>query len=119
MNLILRIAVVLYLGLGGCTYSSETAPHSEPATIGVPIEYSLDTDCGLRLSLFDLDGSLWMPLDVDPAEMNRTPAGFYGPHDEGTITLISPDRAEYRSSQGRVLVLVRHDGNLVQQSECS
>lgn len=117
--ILLRFAVALCLGLGACTYSSETAPQSGPATIGVSISYSVYTECGFRLSLFDLDGSLWTPVDVDPAEMTRVPAGFESPDDEGTITLMSPERAEYRSSQGRVLVLARHEGNLEQPSGCS
>jgi hypothetical protein len=29
------------LTLGGCTYSSELAPYSDPATIGNAVEYSI------------------------------------------------------------------------------
>jgi hypothetical protein len=107
-------ALALATGLlfSGCSYSAVTGPHSGPAKIGESDTHFFYTKCGLGETLFDIDGSLWQPVGIDLAE-ERPPAGVGSPDDEGTLTLVAPDRAEFRSSQGRVFVLERRPGDLV------
>lgn len=102
----------------GCTFSSVATPHSTPAIVGESIAWSIYTECGLKYSIFDLDGSLWVPVDVGPEEMERTPSGLARPDDAGTLTLLSQDRAEYRSYTGRSLILARHSGDLMLEGGC-
>jgi hypothetical protein len=105
------ILTVLAGSLVGCTFTSVYKPHSGPAEIGVPVKDSFFTECGLHQTVFDLDGSLWVPVDVDPNEQ-RALDGVETPVDMGTLTLVAPDRAEYRSSSGRVFTLARREGDL-------
>jgi hypothetical protein len=104
------VAVALLLTIG-CTYSSVYAPLSSPAAVGDWVEYIVSTSCGLDWMSFDIDGSLWVPVSIDPADREGTPAGFAPDNDVGTLTFISEETAEYRSSQGRVIPLKRLPGN--------
>src|SRR5258705_4699597 len=96
----LCLAVALVLALSACHYSSTNAPHSGAAKVGVPVEWIINTSCGLDWAVYDLDGSLWSPIDIDAGDRNGTAAG--DDNDAGTLTLISKDRAEFRTSQERV-----------------
>jgi hypothetical protein len=86
-------------------------PHSSPAGAGDTVSYTVYTTCGLDAMAFDIDGSLWVPATIDPADRPGTPSGFAGPDDVGTLTLVSDQAAEYRSSRGRVISLRRLSGN--------
>jgi len=106
-----RLAVLLALAVAvsACHWSSTDAPHSGPAEIGVPVEWIINTSCGLDWAVYDLDGSLWSPTGIEAGDRNGTAAG--DDNDVGTLTLISKDRAEYRTSLGRVVPLARLPGD--------
>lgn len=97
--------------LMGCTVCGEyDVGHSARVPVGSSEETNIYTECGLRQSLFDLDGSLWRPLHPSAAE--QAPPGIGVPTDEGTLTLVAQDRAEWRSKLGGVVPLVRREGSL-------
>jgi hypothetical protein len=88
-------------------------PHSGRVTAGVPYRFQLYTHCGLDWPLaMDFDGSFWDPLGAGraPDLGGNPPRGFGNPYDQGTLTLISPALAQYRSSSGGVLQWSRHAG---------
>lgn len=113
-----NVRLILLLAQVGCTFSSVATAHSGAASVREPIAWSIYTECGLKYSIFDLDGSLWIAVDVNPEEMERTPAGLARPDDAGTLTLLSEDRAEYRSYKGRSFTLIRHSGDLTLEGRC-
>lgn len=109
---LLIIGVLIFVGVG-CSVVAQYAPVTEPATLGVAEEFELWTDCGLAESAVDFDASMWVPIGVDPAELTSPPAGVDRPFDTGTMTLVTPDRAEYRSNRGRTFTFERHEGDLL------
>lgn len=106
----LWVVLVLALAVSACTYSSTYEPHSGPAETGVPVEWIINTSCGLDWAVYDLDGSLWSPIDIKAGDQEGTVVGG-DDNDTGTLMLISNDRAEYRTSQGRVVALARLPGD--------
>lgn len=109
-----RMALVVLAFVAGCTFTQEYVPLSEPVPIGTSVQQSFFTGCGLGQTVFDLDGSLWQPRDLD-LEVTTPPPGVDSPNDEGTITLLSPDLAEFTSSVGGTFALVRRPGTLAVQ----
>ena len=107
------LVAALALLLGTCSWSSEDAPHTGPAEVGVEAELIVSSDCGIDNMVFDHDGSLWNPTVIKDSERQGTPEGFESDNDVGTIVLISEDEAEYRSSHGRVVKPSRLPGHLV------
>ena len=96
------------------------SPHSGHADLGVPYRFQLYTHCGLDApTAIEFDASFW-DLVPGPAADNdgNPPAGYGNPYDQGTITLISPTRAQYRSSTGAVSQWSRHAGPQI-ASPCS
>jgi hypothetical protein len=96
-------------------------PNSSPVTPGAHYRFSLYTHCGLDWpAAVDFDGSFWDP--VEPAAVSggsgNPPAGFANPIDRGIMTLTSPTRARYQSSEGIVVQFGRHPGPRV-SSSCS
>lgn len=110
------LVALVSIGIVSCTFSSVYEPLSPPAEIGVPVEGTFFTECGLHQTVFDLDGSLWAPVDLDPAD-RRPPDGVRSPTDTGSLTLLAPNRAQYRSSMGRVFELQRREAEL-RVSDC-
>jgi hypothetical protein len=107
--LLLLVALAIVLA-GGCSYRGTTAAHSRPATLGVPQEIGL-WDCGGAPSgptVVDFDQSLWLLVGSDPHEVASPPVDGNGPADTGRMTLVAPDRAEYRSNRGPVFTFERH-----------
>ncbi len=102
----------LLLAVLACTYEGEYKPVSEQATLGVPVAYELYTECGLAQSAVDFDASMWTPIGVEDSELQATPAGVNSPFDEGTLTLVSEDRAVFLSKRGRTFEFRRHEGSL-------
>jgi len=103
----------------GCDVVSVYAPHSSRARVGSSVEEIVNTDCGLDGMSFDIDGSLWVPTTIDPAERAGTPPGFAPDQDIGTLTLASADQAQYRTSLGRVVPLTRLPGEFrVADADC-
>jgi len=53
----------------------------------------------------DFDGSFWDPIGPGPISdgSGNPPPGFDNPYDNGTIQLLTHDRAEYQSRSGTVL----------------
>lgn len=98
--------------LVACVFVGEYAPVSESAVLGVPVSYELYTECGLAQSAVDFDASMWTPIGVSAEELSHTPIGLESPRDPGTLTLVEPDRATFRSNTGRVFDFERHAGNL-------
>jgi hypothetical protein len=74
---------------------------------GVPYDFRLYTHCGLEKSTPDFDGSLW---DFGGADTVNPARGFGNPVDDGTMTLVSEDVSQYRSSLGVILNFRRHNG---------
>jgi hypothetical protein len=88
-------------------------PRSGRASLGVSYQFQLYTHCGLDWpQAMDFDGSFWDPIGPGPASdgNGNPPVGFGNPIDRGTITLISPALAQYRSSNGTVMQWRRHPG---------
>jgi hypothetical protein len=102
-------AVTLTFLMAACTYSAIEIPHSSAGEVGVPIRGEASVRCGLDNAVFDLDGSLWVPATIPDADREGIPEGFTE-YDVGTLTLLSDDEAEYRSSKGRVIPLTRLGG---------
>lgn len=100
----------------GCTVESIQVPHSSPTPVGSSVQGTFFTGCGLHQTVFDIDGSLWEPRDLDPST-TAAPPGVATPQDDGIIVLIQRDLAEYTSSQGAKFALVRRTQDLVQR-EC-
>jgi hypothetical protein len=114
----MRRLLALMTLLVACTYVSIETPKSQRTSIGASVEYTVYVGCGLRQSLFDLDGSLWVPVGVTDDDLTRVPTGFQAPDDAGILTLVTRDRAQYESSQGRTIELTRHEGSLEIPSGC-
>jgi hypothetical protein len=106
-----KIGVITLVFLG-CTAPSEVVARSGPAVIGVPVPGVFYTGCGLGQTVFDIDGSLWQPMDVDLAD-TKPPEDVASPNDEGTVTLVRSDRAAFTSSTGAVFTLSRREGSQV------
>jgi hypothetical protein len=91
-------------------------PQSGRATVGVSYQIQLFTHCGLDWpGVVDFDGTFWDPVGPGPASDGSAnpPAGFGNPYDHGTITLISPTLARYRSTIGGMMQWSRHAGPLI------
>jgi len=89
-------------------------PRSGRAGVGVSYRFELYTHCGLDWPLaMDFDGSFWDPLGPASDGYGNPPAGYGNPFDQGTITLISPTRTQYRSSTGLVMQWRRHPGSQI------
>lgn len=114
------LLLVAMVGLAaGCDVTSVDAPHSSPTTVGSSVEAIVSTECGLDGMSFDIDGSLWVPKDINPSERHGAPPGFDPDNDTGTLTLVSKETAEYRTSLGRVVTLARLPGNFeTRDSDC-
>ena len=96
-------------------------PHSGHADLGVAYRFQLYTHCGLDApTAMDFDGSFWDPMGPGPASdgSRNPPSGYGNPIDQGTITLISPTRAQYRSHTGTVSRWSLHAGPQI-GSPCS
>jgi len=96
-------------------------PRSGHADLGVPYRFQLYTHCGLEApTAMDFDGSFWDPVNTGPTSIGggNPPAGYANPYDQGTVTLISPMRAQYRSRSGMVSQWNRHAGPQI-GSPCS
>lgn len=66
--------------------------------LGVPYEASTYTHCGLRA--IEFDGDRWAIEGALDDGSGNPPPGFGNPIDAGTVTLLSPDEAIYRSQFG-------------------
>jgi hypothetical protein len=94
-------------------------PHSGRASVGVPYRFRLYTHCGLDWPLaMDVDGSFWDLKGPASDVSGNPPTGFGNPYDLGTVTLISPTLAQYKSNSGAVMQWSRHAGPQI-SSPCS
>lgn len=73
-------------------------PGSVDVDVGVRYRYTAYTHCGIGHSL-DFDGSFWRPLGADDAELDD-------PFEQGVITLVSENEAEFESSSTGATVLL-------------
>ncbi len=133
-----RVCVVLFLFLAACSSlrSLRAEPLPEPTAADHPTEetkkgtlfspisgeveegvtYNFDTGhCGLDF-LTDFDGSFWVP--VNPNDGGEPP-GFFSSEDDGTMKLVSDDKAEYTSSDGVTVTLERHEGPYLLKGACA
>jgi hypothetical protein len=107
------LAAWVVLTMAGCDWliAPSATRNGNPAggepAIGVPYPVSVYTHCGLRHVEFD--GSNWAILG-DLGDGSNPPAGFGNPFDNGTVTLITHDRARYRSEFGVERLLTRGGG---------
>jgi hypothetical protein len=76
-------------------------PDGPGAVIGMSYPLQLYTHCGVLSARFD--GRDWNadPPLLDEGEANPPP-GWGNPFDQGTMTLIGPNLAEFRSEAGEV-----------------
>ena len=76
-------------------------PDGPGAVIGVSYPFDLYTHCGVVSARFD--GRDW---NADPPLLDdygaNPPSGWGNPFDRGTMTLLEPDLAEYRSDAGQI-----------------
>lgn len=94
-------------------------PNSGPVAQGVAYWFRLYTHCGLNYPTGpDFDGSFWDSTGAADDGSGNPPPGFGNPFDNGTMTLLSANLAEYRSSQGVTMRFTRHSGSKV-ASPCS
>jgi hypothetical protein len=94
-------------------------PSSGHVTQGVAYQFRLYTHCGLNYPTGpDFDGSFWESVGAGDDGSANPPPGFGNPFDNGTMTLLSANLAEYRSSQGVVMRFTRQSGSRV-ASPCS
>lgn len=81
----------------------ESPPYAAPAEVGKPYSYSLYTHCGIREAT--IDGKEWDAEWPPPGQSDLALRdAVTDPVDQGTMTLRSPEQAEYRSSRGVVVV---------------
>jgi hypothetical protein len=82
--------------------------HSGNITQGVRYQFRLYTHCGLNVPTGpDFDGSFWTTAGPGDDGSGNPPAGFGNPFDNGTMTLISANVAEYRASSGAIVRFTR------------
>lgn len=95
-------------------------PISAHITPGVAYRFSIFTHCPLLPSYVDFDGSFWDSAGPEPVTdgYGGGPPGFEQPYDQGVMTLVAPDRAEYRSQKGQIMRFTRHAGTIT-ASPCS
>jgi len=75
---------------------------------GVRYQFQLYTHCGLNfLTGPDFDGSFWKSVGPGDDGSGNPPAGFGNPYDNGTMTLVSADIAEYHTSSGASIRFTR------------
>jgi hypothetical protein len=77
--------------------------------MGVPQDMQL-WDCGetpAGPTFADFDESLWFPVEADPFHFVSPTVDGIGPADSGTMTLVAPDRAEYRTHGGQLFTFER------------
>ena len=90
-------------------------PVSGRVTAGLKYRYVLLTHCGLDYPTGpDFDGSFWD--SVDPTQRNKfssPPSGFAGSEDVGYMILVSPNYAEFHSSDGGVAQYTRRSKALI------
>jgi hypothetical protein len=85
-------------------------PASEPAEPGAAYAFELYTHCGLD-HLVDFDASLWAVIGTADDGNGNPPEGFNNPFDEGTMTLVEGDVAEFRGQLGGVARFSRLPGS--------
>ena len=86
-------------------------PRSAPLVQGV--QYRFNTGhCGLGY-LPDFDGSFWIANDPE----GEVPDFFHNEYD-GTLVVLSHERALFRAANGDTALLTRHDGPMVISALC-
>lgn len=97
-------AVILVLQRDPLTTLPEAAPR--PVIMGTGYDYQVP-HCGLG-NVVEFDGDYW---DVDRSTMTTEENQRFGINaDRGTLTLVDPDVAVYRSAAGGEATLRRHAG---------
>ena len=89
----------------------EVEPVSAPLTQGVRYRYNTG-HCGLDF-MTDFDGSFWIPH----APEGKVP-DFFINETEGTLVVLSHERALFRAPDGGSALLTRHEGPLVLKGLC-
>jgi hypothetical protein len=75
---------------------------------GVRYQFQLYTHCGLDYPTGpDFDGSFWQSVGPGDDGSGNPPAGFGNPHDNGTMTLVSANIAQFRGSSGASMRFTR------------
>lgn len=95
------------------TRGTKIWPRSVPLIEGVQYRYSTG-HCGLGF-IADFDEAFWEP-HVPEGEKVRH---FMISEDEGTLVVLSHERAHYRSSDGHSVLLTRVDGPIVLEGACA
>jgi hypothetical protein len=84
---------------GGRVRLWPSSPNVEPEIV---YRFMLLTHCGLDRSYPDFDSSFWRYVGTGPSGGINAPPGFGNPIDEGTMTLLDEETAEFRSPSGKV-----------------
>ena len=84
-------------------------PRSVPLVEGAQYRYNTG-HCGLQ-HIADFDGSLWIPHVPEDGNV----PDFFINEVEGTLTVLSHERALFRAPDGDSALLTRHDGPLIVQ----
>lgn len=120
--LVLVLSVFLYLKLPTRTAASPSIdsasgvatfhPRSSSAVLGVPYRLKIYTHCGLASwASPDFDGSFWDPVGPNDDGNGNPPAGVGNPFDQGTMVLVSRNRAQFTSRTGATFLFTRHVGD--------
>jgi len=88
------------VGLGLCGPASDDLPCAAGVDLGLEYPYVLYTHCGVLSAYFD--GRLWLARPPLSDGSGNPPPAWGNPSDRGTMTLVSEDRAEFRSENGNV-----------------
>lgn len=97
-----------------CGPSLQQKPCAAGLEQGQQHPYLLNTHCGVT-GVY-ADGREWVPAVGQNTGRNGAPAGFEDPEDLGSMTLVSEQRLQYRSSTGVTLQFVPGD---IPAGECN
>ena len=86
------------------------SPVSAPIETDQEYRFELYTHCGLDAAPIDIDGSMWDFVGPGGGSDRDRPEGFENPSDVGTVTLVSENQLEFRSSSGAIAEFTRHEG---------
>jgi hypothetical protein len=118
---VLALAALAAAAVTGCTSNTATpkggdqgnarqdvasTPIAEPVAGAVP--YRLYTHCGID---WENVGGNWFEAQPPISDGHgNPPAGWGNPYQDGTITMLSPARAEFRDAAGHIVILVLRRG---------
>ena len=102
---------------GAVTAGGNTAPDRAPVPGGRPVPYVLYTHCGID---WESIGGRWFQAQPPLSDGNgNPPRGWGNPSQEGTLTMLSATRAEFRDAAGHRIILVLRSAAAGPKQLCS